>query len=51
MTSQCLAAGNLRNESGPVAPIQAIEDQHRHMRLAGPRRLELGAERHDQENR
>jgi len=45
---QRLAAGDLRHQSGPVMPIQAIEDQHRHMRLAGPRRLELGAERYDQ---
>jgi hypothetical protein len=44
LVGQRLAAGDLRYESGPVAPIQAIERQHRHLRLAGPVRLELGAE-------
>ena len=30
-------------------PVEAIERQHRDLRLAGPRGLELWAERHDQQ--
>ena len=32
-------------------PVQPVERQHRHLRLAGPGRLELGPERHDQQYR
>jgi hypothetical protein len=48
LIGQWFAAGNPLDQIGPVAPVQTIEGQHRHLRLAGPRRLELGAERHDQ---
>jgi len=45
------AAGDLLDQSSTLAPVQAIEGQHRHLRLTGPGRLELGAERHDQQHR
>ena len=51
VSRQCLAAGDLRNQCGPVAPVQAIERQHADLRLAGPGRLELRAERYDQQHR
>jgi hypothetical protein len=41
-------AGDLLDQGDPVASVQAIERQHRHLRLAGPGRLELRTERHDQ---
>ena len=44
---QCLA-GDLGHQSGPIAPIQAVEDKGRHVWLAGTGWLELGAERDDQ---
>jgi hypothetical protein len=46
-----LPPGDLLDQIGPVAPVQAIESQHRHLRLAGPGWLKLGAERHDQQHR
>jgi hypothetical protein len=45
-----LAAGDLRDQSGPVAPVKPIERQHCDLRLAGPRRLELETKRHDQQH-
>ena len=39
---QWLATGDLRYQSCPVAPVQAIKRQHRHLRLTRPGRLELG---------
>jgi len=47
---QRFAAGNLLDQDGPVMPVQAIERQHRHLWLAGPGWLKLGAERHDQQH-
>jgi hypothetical protein len=47
LVGQSLVASNLLYQSGPVVPVQAIERQHRHLRLTGPGRLEFGAERHD----
>ena len=41
----------MRYQSGPITPVQAAERQHADLRLAGPGRLELGAERHDQQHR
>jgi hypothetical protein len=51
LVRQRLAAGDLVDQGGPIMLVEPIERQHRHLRLAGPRRLELGAERHDQEHR
>jgi hypothetical protein len=51
LIGQRFAAGDLLDQNGPVVPVQAVERQHRHLRLAGPRRLELGAERQDQQHR
>ena len=51
LVGQCLAAGDLRYQSGAVTPVQTVESQHVDLRLAGPRRLELWAERHDQQHR
>jgi hypothetical protein len=48
---QCLAAGDPYYQSSAIAPVEAIERQHRHPRLAGPGRLELRVERHDQQYR
>lgn len=48
---QRVAAGNLRYQSAPIAPVQAIEGQHCHQWLAGRGRLELGSEGHDQQHR
>ncbi len=48
LVRQYLAAGDLLDQGGPVMPVQAIEHQHADLRLAGPGRLEFGAERHDQ---
>jgi len=48
---QGLTTGDLLDQIGPVAAVQAIERQHADLRLAGPRRLELGAECHDQQMR
>src|SRR5439155_18635191 len=45
---QRLAAGDLLDQGCAVA---TIERQHRDLRLANPRRLELRAVRHDQQNR
>jgi len=42
--------GDLLHQSGLVSPVQAIERQHRHLRLACPGRLELGSERDDQQH-
>jgi len=44
-------AGDLCYQQNPVAPVQAVERQHRDPRLANPGWLELGAKRHDQQNR
>ena len=38
-----LAAGDPCDQSRPIAPVEAIERQHRHPGLAGPGRLELRA--------
>ena len=51
LVGQRLAAGDLRYQSGAVTPVQTVESQHADLRLAGPRRLELWAERHDQQHR
>ena len=48
---QSLAAGDLLCQSRPVVPVQASERHHAHLRLAGPRRLEVRAERQDQQHR
>jgi hypothetical protein len=48
---QRLPAGILLDQRGPVAPVQAIERQHADLRLASPRRLELGTEPNDQQYR
>src|SRR6516165_4319469 len=48
---QGLAAGDFLYKSSPVDAVQAIELEHRHLRLSDPVRLELGAEGHDQQNR
>ena len=45
------AARDLLDQGSPVPPVQPIERQHGHLRLAGPGRLELGAERNDQQHR
>ena len=37
-----------RDQNSSVAPVQTIERQRCHLRLAGPGRPEFGAERHDQ---
>ena len=50
LIGQHLAAGDLLDQCGPVVPVEAVERQHRHLRLAGPGRLELGAKRHDQQH-
>src|SRR5215831_12604431 len=50
LVGQASAAGDLRYQSSPIAPIQAIERQHADLRLAGPGRLELGAERDDEQH-
>jgi hypothetical protein len=50
LVGQRLAAGDLRCQSDPVAPVQPIERQHCHLRLPGPRRLELRTECHDQQH-
>ena len=42
-------AGDPRYQSGPVAPVEATECQHRHLRLADPRRLELRAKGYHQQ--
>jgi hypothetical protein len=47
---QCLVAGDLLDQNGPVIPVEAIERHHADLRLAGPRHLELGAESHDQQH-
>jgi predicted ATPase len=39
------------SQRAPIAPVQAIERQHRHLRLASPSRLKLGAERNNQQHR
>ena len=44
IVGQRLAANDLRDQGGAVTPVQPIERQHRHLRLASPGRLELGAE-------
>ena len=44
---ECLA-GDLGYQRDPVAPVQAVERQHRYPRLANPVCLELGTKRHDQ---
>jgi hypothetical protein len=41
----------LRDQGGPVTPVQTIEHQHRHLRLAGPGRLEFGPKCHVQQHR
>jgi hypothetical protein len=51
LIGQRLVAGNLPDQSGPIMLVQAIERHHADLRLAGPGRLELGAERHDQQHR
>jgi hypothetical protein len=51
LVGQRLAAGDLCYQSGAVTPVQTVESQHADLRLAGPRRLELSAERHDQQHR
>jgi hypothetical protein len=50
ISGQRFAASDLRYQSSPVAPVQPIERQHADLWLAGPGRLELGAERHDQQD-
>ena len=47
---ECLA-GDLGYQRDPVTPVQAVERQHRHLRLASPRWLKLRAVRHDQQHR
>jgi hypothetical protein len=52
MTSQAMSCR--RRSAQPMrsgAPVQAIERQHADLRLAGPGRLELRAERYDQQHR
>ncbi len=51
LVGQRLSAGDLRYQSGAVTPVETVESQRADLRLAGPRRLELGAERHDQQHR
>jgi hypothetical protein len=51
LAGQRLAAGDLFDQDGAVMPVEAIERQHADLFLAGPDRLELGAERHDQQDR
>src|SRR5689334_11938103 len=46
---QRLASGDLQYQSRPVTPVQAIEREAADPRLAGPRRVKLGAEGHDQQ--
>jgi hypothetical protein len=48
---QGFSAYNLLDQDGSVALVQTIEHQRRNLRLACPGRLELGPERHDQQNR
>jgi len=48
---QCLAAGDLCDQRGAVALVEAIERQHADLGLAGPWRLKLGPEGHDQQHR
>jgi hypothetical protein len=51
LIGQCLAAGDPLDQHCPVMTVEAIEHQHRHLRLARPGRLELGPEGHDQQHR
>src|SRR5262249_60738488 len=51
LIGQRLAAGDLRYQSGAVTSVETVESQHADLRLAGPRRLKLEAERHDQQYR
>jgi len=51
LIGQCLAAGDLLDQCGPVMSVQTIERQHRYLRPAGPGPLELEAKRHDQQHR
>ncbi len=44
-------AGEPMHEGRPLAAAEPVERQHRHLRLSGPGRLELGAERCDQQHR
>jgi hypothetical protein len=50
LIGQRVAFSDLRDQSPLIAPVQAAEGQHRHLRLAGLGRLELGTERHDQQH-
>src|SRR5438067_1177332 len=51
LIGQCLAAGDLLDQDGPIAPVQPIERHYADLRLAGPGRLELGTEGYDQHHR
>ena len=48
---QRLVPDQPRDYGGCFALPKPVQRQARHMRLAQPRRVELGAERHDQQNR
>jgi len=50
LARQRLVAGDLHRQSRPITSVQAIERQHRHLRLSGPRRPEFRAKRHDQKH-
>src|SRR5215471_12754107 len=41
LIGQRLAAGDLRNQNGPVTPVQTVERKHRYLRQTGPGRLVL----------
>jgi len=49
LVGQRLAAGDLLGQYGAVVPVEAIERQCADLLLALPGRLELGAERHNQQ--
>jgi hypothetical protein len=51
LIGQCLAAGELLDQRGPVMPVQAVERHHADLRLASPGWLEFRAEGNDQQHR
>ena len=48
---QRVIAGDVFDHRRGVAPVEPRQSEHRHMRLPGPGRLELGAERREQQHR
>ena len=44
-------SGDIRDDRRCVEPVEPCQRQHRHMRLPGPRRLKLGPEHSQQQDR